>query len=61
MARFLDALDLKEEAFKIAKDNDHRFELALNLGKIEEAFIIADQDHNEGKYKQVGDLALLNG
>ena len=33
---------MKEEAFNIVQDKEHKFELALLLGKIDDAFEIAD-------------------
>lgn len=34
---------MKQEAFNIVLEKDHKFELALALGKIDEAFLIADE------------------
>lgn len=43
LAKFLDQVDLKKEAFQIVKDSDHKFELALSLGNINAAYEIAKQ------------------
>jgi hypothetical protein len=40
IARFLDTQGLKEEAVSLATDADYKFELALQLGKLELAFKI---------------------
>ena len=42
LAKFLEANEQKELAFEITPDQDHKFDLALGLNKIEEAFIIAE-------------------
>ena len=61
-AKFLDSLGYKEEAMAITTDKDHKFDLALQLSNLEEAFEIAQQDSaNDTKWKMVGDLALLGG
>jgi len=61
LARFLDQIELKEEAFRLAQDGDHKFDLALQLNKIEEAFVIAKKENINLKWKQIGDLALISG
>lgn len=61
LARFLDQIDLKEEAFRLAQDPDHKFELAIQLNRIQEAFSIAKQEKSNLKWKQIGDLALISG
>jgi len=61
LARFLDQIDLKEEAFYLSQDLDHKFELAIQLNKIEEAFTIAEKEKSNIKWKQVGDIALISG
>lgn len=61
LAKFLDSIDLKEAAFDLVQDLDHKFELALQLNKIHEAYEIAIKENNLNKWKQIGDLALING
>ncbi|EGR29953.1 hypothetical protein IMG5_145440 [Ichthyophthirius multifiliis] len=61
LAKFLDTIDKKELAFQIAIDIDHKFDLALQLGNINEANNIAQQTKNINQQKQVGDLALQKG
>lgn len=41
LAKFLEANNHKEKAFEITKDNDHKFDLAVQLSKIKCAFEIA--------------------
>lgn len=40
VAKFLDAFDLKEQAFEMVENKDHKFELAVNLGRIEEGNLV---------------------
>lgn len=40
IARFLEAQGLKAEALDIATDNDYKFELAVQLGKLDQAYKI---------------------
>lgn len=37
---------MKEEAFNVVLDKEHKFELALNLGRINDAFMIANESQN---------------
>lgn len=48
-------------AFEITPDKDHKFELALTLNKIEDAFNIAEEQASTDKWKKVGDIALMVG
>ncbi|KRW99243.1 WD40-repeat-containing domain [Pseudocohnilembus persalinus] len=61
IAKLLDSLDLKQEAFAIVQDQEHKFELALQLQDINSAFEIAEKTKNSNQYKQVGDVALFQG
>jgi coatomer subunit beta' len=58
IAQFLDSQGLKEQALEVSIDPDHRFELAIQLGKLETAQEIAKDSATEQKWKQLGDLAL---
>mmetsp|Transcript_30894 Transcript_30894/g.95593 ORF Transcript_30894/g.95593 Transcript_30894/m.95593 type:complete len:598 (+) Transcript_30894:1151-2944(+) len=66
IARFLEAQGHKDVALQVSKDKDHRFDLALELGKLNEATILLDetpchsQDTTDSmtKWKRLGDLAL---
>jgi coatomer subunit beta' len=48
-------------AFAITPDKDHKFDLALTLNKIEDAYKIAEEQESIDKWKKVGDIALLAG
>jgi len=61
IAKFLEANDFKEQAFNITPDQDHKFDLAIQLNKIDEAFEIAEAQQSVEKWKKVGDIALLAG
>ncbi|KAJ3004069.1 UNVERIFIED_CONTAM: Coatomer subunit beta', partial [Siphonaria sp. JEL0065] len=60
IARFLESQDLKEEALNVSTDPEHRFDLAVQLGKIQIAHEIAKEIDQEHNWKLVGDLALNN-
>ena len=45
-------------ALKVATDPEHRFDLALGLGDLQQAVAIARQADTEHKWKTVGDAAL---
>jgi len=60
IAQFLDSQGLKEQALEVSIDPDHRFELAVQLGKLEVALDIAKGAGSEQKWKQLGDLALAS-
>ena len=61
LAKFLEANNQREMAFEITPDKDHKFDLAIGLNKIGEAYEIAEEQTNVDKWKKVGDLALLAG
>ena len=52
---------MKKQAFQITQDVDHKFELAMSLKNINEAYAIAVKTNDRTKLKQAGDLALLFG
>jgi len=66
VARFLESQGFKEEALEVTTDPDHKFDLALELGKIEVAHELLQQtpveekDSTEtvGKWKKLSDAAL---
>jgi coatomer subunit beta' len=51
-------LDLKELALSVSTDDEHRFELALQLGKLDVALEIARSSETEAKWRTLGDAAL---
>ena len=61
VARFLEGRGMTEEALEIATDADYRFELAVQLGRLETALQIAETSDSEGKWRQLGELALSTG
>jgi len=60
IAQFLDAQGQKELALTVSNDLDHKFDLAVQLGKLEIAVEIAKSSDSEQKWKQLSDLALNN-
>jgi coatomer subunit beta' len=60
IARFLEGQGYKEMALKVATDPEHRFDLALSLGDLQQAVEIAREQDTEHKWKTVGDAALTN-
>ena len=69
VARFLESQGLKEEALAVTKDSDQKFDLALELEKLDIAHELmtqlkeTDKDTTEAnsKWKRLGDLALSRG
>jgi len=45
----------------LTPDKDHKFDLAMSLNRIEDAFIIAEEQESSEKWKKVGDISLVNG
>lgn len=58
IARFLEGQGHKELALEVATDSEHKFELALALGKLPVALELAREANAEHKWKTVGDAAL---
>ena len=54
VAKFLEARGLTEKALEVAKDADYRFELALQLDKIDTAVAIAEELGSDTRWKQLG-------
>ncbi|KAA3489303.1 coatomer subunit beta'-2-like [Gossypium australe] len=61
VARFLESRGMIEDALEVATDPDYRFELAIQLGKLEIAREIAAEVQSESKWKQLGELAMSTG
>ena len=61
LAKFLEARDMPELALEVATDPDFRFELAVNLGRLEMAIALAGAADSEIKWRQLGELALQSG
>ena len=67
-ARFLESQGYKQEALEVTTDNDHKFELAIDLRNLEVAKSILDESKEDvdstdaqSKWKRLGDLALHYG
>lgn len=58
IAQFLEAQGHKELALDVTTDSDHRFELAVQLNKLDLAREICSKSDNELKWKVLSDLAL---
>lgn len=61
VARFLESRGMVEEALKVATDPNYRFDLAIQLGRLEIAKAIAIEAQSESKWKQLGELAMSTG
>ncbi|OAE32528.1 hypothetical protein AXG93_3242s1510 [Marchantia polymorpha subsp. ruderalis] len=61
VARFLESRGMLEEALEVATDPDYRFDLAVQLGRLEVAKSIAEEAQSESKWKQLGELAMSAG
>eukprot|EP00286_Rhodomonas_abbreviata_P002203 CAMPEP_0181345854 /NCGR_PEP_ID=MMETSP1101-20121128/32989_1 /TAXON_ID=46948 /ORGANISM="Rhodomonas abbreviata, Strain Caron Lab Isolate" /LENGTH=841 /DNA_ID=CAMNT_0023457873 /DNA_START=220 /DNA_END=2744 /DNA_ORIENTATION=+ len=60
IARFLEAQGMKEEALAMASDADYKFELAVQLGKLDHAYKIVLEAPSATKWKQLGDLVVAH-
>ena len=62
IAKFLESMNFKEIAYEVAVDEEFKFDLAIGLNKIQDAFIIAQNDsHNYEKLRKIGDISLKLG
>ncbi|KAL4274077.1 hypothetical protein GQ457_13G013480 [Hibiscus cannabinus] len=61
VAHFLESRGMVEDALEVATDPDYRFELAIQLSKLDIAKEIATEVHSESKWKQLGELAMSTG
>lgn len=41
LSKFLDTINQKEWAYELVRDKEHKFELALQLGHVEDAYELA--------------------
>ncbi|KAF9117060.1 hypothetical protein BGX27_005610 [Mortierella sp. AM989] len=58
IARFLEGQDLKELALEVSTDMEHKFDLAIQLERLDEAVVIARESDSEPKWKTLGDCAM---
>jgi len=69
VARFLESQGFKQEAMAVTRDPEHKFDLALELGLLEEAQTLlseqpaedAETTEGQSKWRRLGDLALQKG
>ncbi|KAL5698177.1 hypothetical protein ACHQM5_029249 [Ranunculus cassubicifolius] len=61
VARFLESRGMKEEALEVATDPNYRFDLAIQLERLDVAQEIASEIQSESKWKQLGELAMSIG
>lgn len=68
LAKFLEGQGFLQEAYEVVKDLDHKFSLAIELNRLEEAKQMIwsgsyDEDLNDKqqKWRQIGDLSLQHG
>eukprot|EP00166_Cyanidium_caldarium_P006019 ctg_771.g303 len=58
LARALEARGQRELAFEIATDPEYRFDMAVALGRLDEALPLVEAAPSEAKWRQLVDLAL---
>ncbi|KAG0612132.1 hypothetical protein M758_6G004300 [Ceratodon purpureus] len=61
VAKFLESQGMVEDALAIATDLDYKFDLSIQLGRLETAKTIAEESQSESKWKQLGELAMSAG
>ncbi|KMZ63378.1 Coatomer subunit beta'-1 [Zostera marina] len=61
VAHFLESRGMIEDALEVAKDPNYRFDLAIQLGRLEDAKKIAMDVEGESKWKQLGEMAMSTG
>uniref|UniRef100_A0A803NZY7 Coatomer subunit beta' n=1 Tax=Cannabis sativa TaxID=3483 RepID=A0A803NZY7_CANSA len=61
VAHFLESRGMVEEALEVATDPDYRFDLAIQLSRLDIAKEIASEVQSESKWKQLGELAMSTG
>lgn len=60
IARFLESQNMKEAALAVSTDAEHKFDLAVQLSKLDIAYQIASELDRDDKWKTVGDAALAS-
>eukprot|EP00051_Salpingoeca_urceolata_P007123 m.94408 g.94408 ORF g.94408 m.94408 type:complete len:1042 (-) comp15123_c1_seq1:58-3183(-) len=58
VAQFLEKQGFKEQALVVSTDNEHRFDLAVALNKLQAAADIAAKLDSQHKWKQLGEVAM---
>lgn len=57
VAHFLEKQGFKEQALQVSTDNDHRFDLALQIGDLNTAIELARETENPQKWSQLAEVA----
>ncbi|KAL8140961.1 hypothetical protein V2J09_006982 [Rumex salicifolius] len=60
-ARFLESKGMLEDALNVATNPDYRFELAIQLGRLEIAKATTSETESESKWKRLGELSMSAG
>lgn len=60
IARFLESQNLKELALDITSDDDQKFDLSIQLGKLDIATEIAEKTKSVAKWRVLGDRATAD-
>jgi len=61
VAHFLEKQGFKEQALAVSTDPEHRFELALALGNLATAHVLAKEANSQLKWRQLASLATQKG
>nr|QEX51140.1 coatomer subunit beta'-1-like isoform X1 [Cymbidium ensifolium] len=61
IAHFLESRGMKEDALEVATDANYKFDLAIQLGRLDIAKAIAFEAQSESKWKELGKLAMSSG
>lgn len=57
VAHFLEKQGFKPQALAVTTDPEHKFELALSLGQLDDCYKLVGENPSETKWKQLADLA----
>ena len=57
VAHFLEKQGFKPQALAVTTDPEHKFELALSLGQLDDCYKLVEESPSEAKWKQLADLA----
>ncbi|PSN49934.1 Coatomer subunit beta' [Blattella germanica] len=61
VAHFLEKQGFKQQALAVSTDSEHKFELALQLGELETAHLLAKEAASQQKWRQLAELATTRG
>lgn len=57
VAHFLEKQGFKQQALQVSTDPEHRFDLALQIGDLQTALVLARDSENPQKWSQLADVA----